>query len=79
MLRWVIALLILANLVAFAAVRGAFGTTPASGLRDSRPLTRQIHPERLTVRAIRPSESIDVPVVGGPVALPAVQAAPLTQ
>jgi hypothetical protein len=79
MLRWLIAILILANLLAFGAIRGVFGPTPASGARDSRPLTRQIHPERLSVRPILPSESIDVPVVGGPVALPAVQTTTLTQ
>jgi hypothetical protein len=79
MLRWVIPLLILANGAALAANLGAFGPTPASGSRDSAPLTRQIHPERLSVRAILPSESVDVPVVGGPVADPAIQTAPLAQ
>lgn len=79
MLRWLIAILILANLAAFAATRGAFGPTPASGSRESQHLNRQIHPERLTVRPIPASESIDVPVVGGPVAQPAVQASTLTQ
>ncbi|RQH04690.1 hypothetical protein [Paraburkholderia dinghuensis] len=79
MLRWVIPLLILANSAAAAANAGVFGPTPASGLRDSAPLTRQIHPERLTVRPIVASESVDVPVVGGPVSDPAVQTAPLTQ
>lgn len=79
MLRWVITLLILANAAAFAANLGAFGPTPASGARDGQPLTRQIHPERLAVRPILASESLDAPVVGGPVAQPAVQAAPLTQ
>jgi hypothetical protein len=79
MLRWLLAILILANVLAFAALRGVFGTTPASGLRDTLPLTRQIHPERLGVRPIPASESVDVPVVGGPVADPAVQASTLTQ
>jgi hypothetical protein len=79
MLRWLIAILIVANLVAFAAIRGLLGPTPASGSRDSRPLTRQIHPERLAVRPIPASESVDVPVVGGPVADPAVQASTLSQ
>ncbi|WP_322010448.1 hypothetical protein [Paraburkholderia sp. J12] len=79
MLRWLIAILILANLVAFSAIRGVFGPTPASGSRDSLPLNRQIHPERLAVRPIPASESADVPVVGGPVADPAVQASALTQ
>ncbi|WP_322103697.1 hypothetical protein [Paraburkholderia sp. J41] len=79
MLRWLIAILILANLLAFAAISGVFGPTPASGNRETTHLSRQIHPERLRVRAILPSESADVPTVGGPVAQPAVQASALTQ
>lgn len=77
MLRWLIATLILANIAAFAAFSAA--PTPASGRRDSAPLDRQIHPERLSVRPISPSESADVPVVGGPVATPDVQASALPQ
>jgi hypothetical protein len=79
MLRWLLAILILANLLAFATLRGVFGPTPASGQRDTQPLNRQIHPERLGVRPIPASESVDVPVVGGPVADPAVQASTLAQ
>jgi hypothetical protein len=79
MLRWLIAILILANLLAFGAVRGLFGPAPASGATSRNQLNRQIHPEGLTVRAIRPSESVDVPVVGGPVADPAIQASTLAQ
>jgi len=79
MLRWLLAILILANLAALAAVLGVFGPTPAAGSRTSQPLSQQIHPERLTVRAILPSESIDVPVVGGPVAQPDVQTQTLPQ
>ncbi|TAM00837.1 MAG: hypothetical protein EPN70_21085 [Paraburkholderia sp.] len=79
MLRWLIAILILANLAAFAAISGVFGPTPASGMRVSHPLNRQIHPERLTVRPILPSESVDVPLVGGPIAEPPVEASSLAQ
>ncbi|CAM2147936.1 MULTISPECIES: hypothetical protein [Paraburkholderia] len=79
MLRWLIAILILANLLAFAAIRGLFGPTPASGSLERQHLNRQIHPEGLTVRPIKPSESVDVPVVGGPVADPAIQASTLAQ
>ena len=79
MLRWLIAILILANLLAFAAIGGVFGPTPASGSRETQHLNRQIHPERLQVRPIRPSESADVATVGGPVAQPAVQASSLSQ
>lgn len=79
MLRWLIAILILANLAAFAAIYGVFGPTPASGSRETQHLSRQIHADRLTVRPISASESVDVPVVGGPVAEPAVQASTLAQ
>jgi hypothetical protein len=79
MLRWLIAILILANLLAFAAIGGIFGPTPSSGSRETQHLNRQIHPERLVVRAITPSESADLPTVGGPVAQPAVQASSLAQ
>jgi hypothetical protein len=79
MLRWLIAILILANLLAFGAVRGLFGPTPASGATSRSQLNRQMNPEGLSVRPIRPSESVDVPVVGGPVADPAIQSTTLTQ
>ncbi|MBN3855412.1 MULTISPECIES: hypothetical protein [unclassified Paraburkholderia] len=79
MLRGLIAILILANLLALGAVRGLFGPTPASGTLDRKQLSRQIHPENLSVRPIKPSESVDVPIVGGPVADPAIQSTTLTQ
>ncbi|MFP4905674.1 hypothetical protein ACLFKT_42580, partial [Paraburkholderia sp. BR14261] len=79
MLRWLIAILILANGLAFAAIGGVFGPTPSSGSRETQHLNRQIHPERLVVKPIRPSESADVPTVGGPVTEPSVQASTLTQ
>ncbi|WP_321840905.1 hypothetical protein [Paraburkholderia bannensis] len=79
MLRGLIALLILANLCALGAIRGFFGPLPASGTLDHKQLGRQIHPEGLSVRAIKPSESVDVPIVGGPVADPAIQSTTLTQ
>ncbi|POR56314.1 hypothetical protein B0G62_101712 [Paraburkholderia eburnea] len=79
MLRGLIAILILANLFALGAIRGLFGPLPASGTLDRKQLSRQIHPEGLIVRAIKPSESADVPIVGGPVADPAIQSTTLTQ
>ncbi|WP_322043830.1 hypothetical protein [Paraburkholderia sp. J67] len=79
MLRGLIAILILANLLALGAIRGLFGPLPASGTLERKHLNRQIHPEGLGVRAIRPSESVDVPVVGGPVVDPAIQSSTLTQ
>ncbi|MCG5077312.1 hypothetical protein [Paraburkholderia tagetis] len=79
MLRWLIAILILANVLAFGAVRGLFGPAPLTSTSGNKQLNRQIHPEGLTVRPIKASESVDVPVVGGPVAPPDVQASTLTQ
>jgi len=79
MLRWLIVLLLVANLAAFAALYGAFGPSPAAGRRETQHLGRQIHPERLAVRPIPPSASIDIPLVGGPVASPGVQTQPLSQ
>lgn len=79
MLRGLVVMLILANLVALAAIRGFFGPPPASGALDRKQLSRQIHPEGLSVRAIKASESVDVPIVGGPVADPAIQSTTLTQ
>ncbi|QBQ96027.1 hypothetical protein [Paraburkholderia pallida] len=79
MLRGLIAILILANLLAFGAIRGLFGPAPLTGTNGHKQLNRQIHPEGLMVRPIKPSESVDVPVVGGPVADPAIQASTLAQ
>ncbi|HEY1610403.1 MAG TPA: hypothetical protein VGG24_14140 [Paraburkholderia sp.] len=79
MLRWLIALLLVANLAAFAALCGVFGPPPGAGRRESGHLTRQIHPESLAVRPIPASESVEVPTVGGPVAQPDVQSQPLSQ
>ncbi|CAB3784205.1 hypothetical protein LMG28688_01823 [Paraburkholderia caffeinitolerans] len=78
MLRWLIAILILANLLAFGAVRGLFGPAPLTSTSGNKQLNRQIHPEGLLVRPIKPSESVDVPVVGGPMADPAVKASELS-
>jgi hypothetical protein len=79
MLRWLIVLLLVANLAAAAAVFGAFGPPPAAGPRETGHLARQIHPELLLVHPIPPSASVDVPVVGGPVAPSDIQSQPLSQ
>jgi len=79
MLRWLIALLLVANLAAFAALYGVFGPPPAAGRHENQHLGRQIHPERLVVRPIPPSASADIPLIGGPVASPGVQEQPLSQ
>ena len=79
MLRWLIGLLILANLIAFAMARGVFGPTPAAGSREPNHLERQIHPDWLTVRPLSASQAADQPVVGGPVPVAPVQQTTLTQ
>ncbi|HDR9202780.1 TPA: hypothetical protein QDB48_004137 [Burkholderia vietnamiensis] len=75
MLRWLIAVLFLANMLAFVAVRGVFGPLPAAGPREPGVLERQVHPEVL--RATPLAQATDQPVIGGPIAPPAVTAEPL--
>lgn len=77
MLRWLIAILFLANLVAFALASGMAGPLPASGPREAHHLERQVHPEWLKVRPISEAEAAEQPVIGGPDPVPKVAAAPL--
>lgn len=79
MLRWLLAVLVLANLLMFVVVQGVFGPLPAAGGREPQHLDRQVHPELVRVRPIGPEEAADQPVVGGPAPAAAVQAAPLAQ
>jgi hypothetical protein len=79
MLRWLITLLILANLLMLAVTRGMFGPLPAAGAREPHHLLQQVHPEALTTRAIHPEDAFDQPRVGGPAPAANVQAAPLSQ
>ncbi|KND54706.1 hypothetical protein BPUN_4038 [Candidatus Paraburkholderia kirkii] len=81
MLRWLIALLIFANLLMFAVTRGAFGPLPAAGAREPHHLflLQQVHPEALTTRALHPEEAFDQPRVGGPAPAANVQTSPLGQ
>jgi len=79
MLRWLLALLFLANLLMFVVVQGVFGPLPSAGGRELQHLDRQVHPELVRVRPISPEEAADQAVVGGPAPAAAVQAAPLTQ
>jgi len=65
MLRWPIAILILANVLAFVALRGAFGPSPTAG-RDPAHLNRQIHPDWLKVHPVSAADAADQAVVGGP-------------
>ncbi|HEY2023074.1 hypothetical protein [Paraburkholderia sp.] len=66
MLRWPIAILILANVLAFAALRGAFSPAPSAAGRDPVRLGRQIHPDWLKVRPVSAADAADQAVVGGP-------------
>lgn len=49
MLRWLIAVLFLANMLAFALIRGVFGPLPAAGPREPEILSRQVQPDALRV------------------------------
>ncbi|MFM0738317.1 hypothetical protein PQQ51_13825 [Paraburkholderia xenovorans] len=79
MLRWLIAILFLANLLAFVAVRGVFGPTPTAGGREPNHLNRQVHADWLRVQPLSPAEAADQPVVGGPAPAAAVAASALPQ
>jgi hypothetical protein len=79
MLRWLIAILFLANMLAFVTVRGVFGPTPIAGAREPNHLNRQIHPETLKVQPVSAAEAADLAVVGGPAPAPAISASELTQ
>ncbi|SDF79062.1 hypothetical protein [Paraburkholderia phenazinium] len=77
MLRWLIAILFLANMLAFVTVRGMFGPAPLAGAREPNHLNRQIHPETLKVQPV--AEAADLAVVGGPAPAPAISASELSQ
>ncbi|MDR5730863.1 hypothetical protein QCE47_00680 [Caballeronia sp. LZ025] len=79
MLRWLIAILTLANLVMFALVHGTFGPLPAAGAREPQHLMQQVRPETLTMHPLHPEEAADQPQVGGPAPSVKVQTAPLSQ
>jgi hypothetical protein len=79
MLRWLIAILFLANMLAFVAMRGLFGPLPSSGPREPTHLNRQIRPEWLKVRAMTAADAADQAVVGGPAPAAPIAASALTQ
>ncbi|MCC8404315.1 hypothetical protein LJ655_20920 [Paraburkholderia sp. MMS20-SJTN17] len=66
MLRWPIAILIVLNVLAFVALRGAFGPALTAGARQPDLLNRQIHPDWLKVRPVSAADAADQAVVGGP-------------
>ena len=79
MLRWLIAILFLANLLAFATLRGIFGPLPYAGAREPSHLNRQIRPETLRVQPVSAAAAADLAVVGGPAPAPAIAASELSQ
>jgi hypothetical protein len=79
MLRWLLALLLLANLVIFVVVQGGLGPLPSAGVREPQHLDRQFHPELVRVHPIGPEESADQAVVGAPAPTADVRTAPLAQ
>jgi hypothetical protein len=79
MLRWLCAILFLANLLAFALASGLLGGLPASGELEPSHLNRQIHPEQLITKPVSTADATDQAVVGGPATVTPVQASSLTQ
>lgn len=75
MLRWLIAVLFLANMLAFAVMRGTFGPLPAAGPREPGHFAQQVRPDALRVTAL--AQAADQPVVGGPIEQPNLEAEPL--
>ncbi|GAB7536680.1 hypothetical protein [Burkholderia sp. 3C] len=71
MLRWIISILVVANLIALAAQQGLFGPQPAAGPREPSHLTQQVHPQALRVAAT--VQAAEAPAVGGPIASPSVE------
>ena len=79
MLRWLIAILFLANMLAFVILRGVFGPLPIAGAREPNHLNRQIHPEALKVQPVSATEAAGLAVVGAPAPAPAISASELAQ
>lgn len=80
MLRWTLAVLVLANLLVFAAIRGIFGPLPWAG-NPHQPmyLNRQVQPAALQVRPETAQEAADRAVVGAPAPQAPVQTQTLPQ
>jgi hypothetical protein len=79
MLRWPIAILLLANILAFVAVRGVFGPPPTAGGREPVHLNREVHPEWLKVQAVSMGQAADQAVVGAPAPAAPIAASALPQ
>jgi len=79
MLRWLIAILFLANILAFVATRGMLGPLTSLNAQEPNRLNRQIHPELLKVHPLSAAEAADQAVVGAPAPNPQVQSSTLPQ
>ncbi len=79
MLRWLLILLVIANLIAFVAARGMFGPAPSAGMREPNHLSRQIHPDWLKVQPLSAADAADQAVVGGPAPVAPIAASALSQ
>lgn len=77
MLRWLIALLVTANLIAFGLASGALSPPPSSGPREPGHLNRQVRPEWLKTRPISAAEAGEQAIVGKPAPEPSVVETPL--
>jgi hypothetical protein len=79
MLRWLIAILILVNALAFAVLRGMLGPLSTFDSHEPNRASRQVHPESLKVRPLSAAEAADQAVVGAPAPTPPIQSSTLTQ
>jgi hypothetical protein len=79
MLRWLLALLLLANVLAFVTMRGLFGPSPAAGPREPNHLNRQVRPDQLRVQPMAAADATDLAVVGGPAPIAPIAASALRQ
>jgi hypothetical protein len=79
MLRWLLAILFLANLLALGLASGLLGALPAAGELEPGHLNRQIHPELLGAKPISAAQAADQAIVGGPAPAAPIQASALAQ
>ena len=72
MLRWLLAVLVICNFVAFALASGLLVSVPAAGAREPERVDRQVHPERLKIQAI----ALAADAAAAPASAPETAAAP---
>ncbi|WP_338925888.1 hypothetical protein IHE33_11105 [Mycetohabitans endofungorum] len=68
MLRWLIAGLLVANVLGFVTLSGAFGPAPAAGPREPFRRSSQVRPDALRAQPLDPAQPQPQPqpVIGGP-------------